>query len=395
MPKLKRSPWVNIPPTTVTVDRIENAVTWFEEHRKAIATHLPLQIDGYWFGDTELQIWEKQLMPRWQEWKAAGNLGPAVVYIFRPIGALRKELGAVPVAKGGARQNAAPALKVLNVKLDPTLFDRTDVEYIGRQYRMKSGRMIPASPLANDFVIGRDGDRSEVCRKCREIQIQPAMEHRVGSTYGELKRLAKKYLAGELTSVACWCTQRDKHVECHGHDVVAAVHSLAKEMSSRVVYKPEKYTTTLKSSVRKMPKVRFAITLHRPWPYAISRLNKRLENRNWEPSGVEVGDWFAVHAGAEWDKDGAQWIKESGLGDVPPKKEHPRGVILLAKYGGISEGILATSDPWFVGPLAWRIDDVIVLPEPIPHTQGRQKLWALPVHIQRQIAEMEVPHAAA
>lgn len=384
MAKLKRSPWITVPSTTVTVDRIENAVAWFEEHKQAIATHFPLEVDGYWFGIEFPKIWETQLLPKWRRWRTEEKLGLAVIYVFAPIGALRKTLGATPVAKGDAVPRAGlKPLKVLNVKLDPLLFDRTDVEYIGRQYRMKSGQVIGASPLANDFVIGRDGNRAEVCRKCREEQINPAMKYRVGPVFGELRRLTKRYLAGELTAVACWCTQPDKHVACHGHDVVAAIHTLASE----------NHATSSKSAV-KMPKVRFAITLHRPWPYAIAHLNKRLENRNWAPSGVEVGDWFAVHAGAKWDKDGAQWIKQSGLGDVPPEEEHPRGVILLAKYGGISEGLLATSEPWFVGPLAWKIDDVIVLPEPIPHTQGKQKLWALPVHIQRQIAEIEAAHAA-
>ena len=123
-------------------------------------------------------------------------------------------------------------------------------------------------------------------------------------------------------------------------------------------------------------------------------MGKRLENRNWEPSGVQVGDWFAIHAGAKWDKEGAQWIQDSGLGEVPAEKDHPRGVILLAKYGGVSEGLLATSDPWFVGPLAWKIDDVIVLPKAIP-CQGKQKLWSLPVHVRKEISSMEVPVYAA
>ncbi|MBT9316259.1 DUF4326 domain-containing protein [Leptothoe spongobia] len=394
MAKLTKSPWLNIPPVSgVTVDRIENAIAWLRGNKVAIASHLPLTISGSYFGADWIDIFFRQLWPLWEgEWRHHESLGAATIYIFSAIGELRKELGAKPELKG--IEPALSPLQVLNVKHDPGLFDRTDVEYIGRQYRMKSGRVIEASPLANDFVIGRDGNRADVCRKCREHQIQPAMVNRVGITYGELKRLAKKYLAGELTAVACWCTQPDQFVECHGHDVVSAIHTLAKEINGVVAYKSEKYATPEKSPL-KIPKVRFAITLHRPWPYAIASLNKRLENRGWQPSGVEVGDWFAVHAGAKWDKDGAQWIKESGLGEVPPEEEHPRGVILLAKYGGISEGLLATSDPWFVGPLAWQIDDVIVFPEPIPHTQGRQKLWALPVHIQRQIAEMEVPTYAA
>lgn len=43
-----------------------------------------------------------------------------------------------------------------------------------------------------------------------------------------------------------------------------------------------------------------AITLHRPWPYAILRLGKRIENRGWE-CPLPHGAWLAIHAGKTYD----------------------------------------------------------------------------------------------
>lgn len=113
-----------------------------------------------------------------------------------------------------------------------------------------------------------------------------------------------------------------------------------------------------------------ALTLHRPWPWAILHAGKRFENRSWEPK-LEIGEIFAIHAGATYDMSAATWMIR--YMNVPPAlpDADPVGIVALARYGGIT---VESDSPWFFGPLAWKLTEVWPVNPPIA-VPGQQKLW--------------------
>jgi len=116
-----------------------------------------------------------------------------------------------------------------------------------------------------------------------------------------------------------------------------------------------------------------AITLHRPWAYAIAHLGKRVENRTW-PCPLAPGSLLAIHAGRKYDKQAADWIRQNFGFDCPPDgAEHPTGIVAIARFCG---NVTASEYPWFVGPIGWQLADVVVIP-PVP-CSGQQGLWSVP-----------------
>jgi hypothetical protein len=119
-----------------------------------------------------------------------------------------------------------------------------------------------------------------------------------------------------------------------------------------------------------------ALTLHRPWAWAIAHNTKRVENRTWEPPKALVGQLLAIHAGQRWDADAAEWIDlccMAAKGEVPPKDKHPTGIVAVARLSHVA----LDGGAWFVGPVGWVLDDVVALPEPID-CKGKQGLWTPP-----------------
>ncbi len=66
---------------------------------------------------------------------------------------------------------------------------------------------LPASPFANPFKIGRDGDRAAVVARYRAwLLARPDLLARLPELRGKV--------------LACWCKQLTRDVPCHG-DVLA------------------------------------------------------------------------------------------------------------------------------------------------------------------------------
>jgi hypothetical protein len=128
-----------------------------------------------------------------------------------------------------------------------------------------------------------------------------------------------------------------------------------------------------------------ALTLLHPWPYAVVRLGKRIENRKWKttPNQLAVGEVFAIHGGAA-PKGRALRAAESDLCHLRARQLAPLdlpigsavlpGVVALAFYGG---AVTSSRNVWFSGPYGWLLSDVFALPEPVP-CPGKQGLWDLP-----------------
>ena len=135
-----------------------------------------------------------------------------------------------------------------------------------------------------------------------------------------------------------------------------------------------------------------ALTLKHPWPFAVARLGKRIENRIWRPppSLLKPGDWFALHGGIQpRGRDDLEEIAamarcliadrghllDLGPGDdVTLRDAIIPGVFAVCRLGPV---LTASTDYWFDGPIGLSLLDLVVLPEPVP-CRGAQKLWRLP-----------------
>lgn len=123
-----------------------------------------------------------------------------------------------------------------------------------------------------------------------------------------------------------------------------------------------------------------AITLIRPWPWAILHAGKRIENRSWAPS-LKPGDLLAIHAGNKWDQVDANWIARYFNISVPSKADHVAGAIVgIARFVGV---VYKSPNEWFFGPVGWLLDDVRAI-DPIP-CRGALGLWSPSADIQAQI----------
>lgn len=152
-----------------------------------------------------------------------------------------------------------------------------------------------------------------------------------------------------------------------------------------------------------------ALTLHRPWPWAILHApadrRKGIENRSWKPWASIIGQTIALHSGRHYDKEGAKYIAEQMPADL-------FGLIPFKSVVGLphwdDEGIVGTvrvvrwfkpldpefgKDPsippgqarWCFGPFCWVLEDVRALVTPIP-CKGHQGLWDVPEEIAQKLA---------
>lgn len=147
-----------------------------------------------------------------------------------------------------------------------------------------------------------------------------------------------------------------------------------------------------------------ALTLHRPWPFIILRMGKRVENRPWKPWASVIGQRIALHAGKHWDPNTpadepvtttlatAQGIVGTAIvkGWVY-SKPITRGRVIEIDYTYSLEllaedALAAVRSRWFTGPYGWVLEDVHELPEPIP-CKGALGLWQLPAAVEAQMYE--------
>ena len=123
-----------------------------------------------------------------------------------------------------------------------------------------------------------------------------------------------------------------------------------------------------------------ALTLIRPWAWAIVASTKRIENRTWVPYKAMLGQRIAIHAGQKLDAWDYQVIAEIH-GSDPDASCEDQGIVGTALLTGV---VTESDDPWFNGPYGWTLDDVVRLAEPIP-CKGAQGFWRLPADIAARI----------
>lgn len=142
------------------------------------------------------------------------------------------------------------------------------------------------------------------------------------------------------------------------------------------------------------------ITLRNPWPWCITHAGKRVENRTWTPREIGPGDYLAIHAGSSADDveiAGVAALLRREMGVIVPAELVQGAIVAVCVLGEIEHAapfLVETGrrDPWWCGPVGWRLARVVVLPEPVP-CRGAQGLWTLPepvlaaVKVQWRLAE--------
>lgn len=122
-----------------------------------------------------------------------------------------------------------------------------------------------------------------------------------------------------------------------------------------------------------------ALTIHQPYAGLIMAGVKTVENRTWRPN-LAPGDRFAIHAGRDTD-DWTVWLDVKELGTADAARCQERGVILgTVRYMGIVKSaneLPPDKRKWFVGPLAWLIDQPQEWNLP-PKVRGKLGLWDVP-----------------
>lgn len=121
-----------------------------------------------------------------------------------------------------------------------------------------------------------------------------------------------------------------------------------------------------------------ALTLHRPWAWAIAHSTKRVENRTWAAPASLIGRPLAIHAGKVLDRSVIDALRAGGIDCPEAESEHPLGIVAVVRVvrsiNLSREDAPAGQELWALGPHGWLLDSVVALPEPV-ECGGRQGLW--------------------
>jgi hypothetical protein len=114
-------------------------------------------------------------------------------------------------------------LKVINGRTNG--FIGKDKVYIGRANRSYH---LNQSPLANPFVIGRNGDRDQIIQKYRVWlwhNLKSWQESgEVNDVVKELLMIRDRVTNGENLFLSCWCAP----LSCHGDIIIRCINWLSK-----------------------------------------------------------------------------------------------------------------------------------------------------------------------
>ncbi|MDB9315611.1 DUF4326 domain-containing protein [Spirulina sp. CS-785/01] len=110
-------------------------------------------------------------------------------------------------------------LQLMNGKV--TGFVGKNKIYIGRENRRYQ---LAPSPLANPYVIGRDGNRTEIIAKYR-LWLWHNIQHwqktrELNPVIEELLNICERLSQGQSLIFTCWCSPK----ACHGEVLIRCVH---------------------------------------------------------------------------------------------------------------------------------------------------------------------------
>lgn len=148
-----------------------------------------------------------------------------------------------------------------------------------------------------------------------------------------------------------------------------------------------------------------ALTLHRPWSWAIVAGHKPVENRPWAPPRNMIGVPFAIHSGKKWDAEGARFICDRVVAfPVDYYLAHASGAVIgvvtiervVASREAQGHRWMPSDHPchadtltpdqrrWFSGPFGWVLRDVRRLEVAVP-CRGYQMFWSLPAEVESEV----------
>lgn len=147
-----------------------------------------------------------------------------------------------------------------------------------------------------------------------------------------------------------------------------------------------------------------AVTLWRPWCWAIVLGAKPVENRGWKPFDSVLGKRIAIHAGVQYDKQGAEVINRNLIADglpnrAPASEKWPGGVVVgtvlvqgwftTSDRCGITEGEAKRlrESQWYAdGAVGWVLrEPVRFAPSECVPCRGMQGLWTLPPDVNERV----------
>lgn len=120
--------------------------------------------------------------------------------------------------------------------------------------------------------------------------------------------------------------------------------------------------------------VLYALTLHRPWCWAIACAGKDVENRDWAPPAwlCAPGQRLAIHSGKAWSQEAADAMRSLGIRGVPGPEEWPAGRIVAICH--VSHWTTQPHGRWKeAGSVGWVLRDVVAIDG--PSMRGAQGLW--------------------
>ena len=151
-----------------------------------------------------------------------------------------------------------------------------------------------------------------------------------------------------------------------------------------------------------------ALSLSRPWGWAILHLGKRIENRQRRdgrmPSLCRHRGPLLLHAAKSWDKHAEQWIEEHDLDDghgtlLRTQNAHPAGVVfarctVIGTIHPHGSGVVDDGTAWPPEgiDLRWhmRAQYGLILadvePTPLVPCKGALGLWTVPEHVLMTLA---------
>ena len=149
--------------------------------------------------------------------------------------------------------------------------------------------------------------------------------------------------------------------------------------------------TQPEQSARKLPRnipgpisFTYAITLKRPWAWAIAHYRKRVENRDWK-CYAKPGEWIAIHAGKGYVFEDADWIEDRFGVTVPDPQDHPTGIVALAQFLG---NATKSESPWFNrSKFGWLFGEVRTLAKPVK-CSGQRGLWKPDQGVKERVYKM-------
>lgn len=129
------------------------------------------------------------------------------------------------------------------------------------------------------------------------------------------------------------------------------------------------------------------LTLKHPWPWAVCRLGKDVENRRWRPPARAVGEPLLIHGGIVPRRPSerlaalktarelaAAHRPDMDIDDLEDRVFACTGIVAAAR---LEKCVVSSLSPWFYGPFGWVLGEVGVFPEPVA-CLGKRGLWELP-----------------